>query len=133
MSNASSSNWYWALSYTVSGWITTCSRQNLLKILAFEANLAVIFFFNFCCVHFIARISPLFENFNFEVTLRFKRKIYPVDDEMKGLALPSNREDIVSGLGGAIPDQEVTIVRHLRFSAFSTAPERAPMIPGVRS
>lgn len=64
---------------------------------------------------------------------RFRLDHHPVDDEMKGLALPSNREDVVSGLGGAIPDQEVTIVRHLRFSAFSTAPERAPMIPGVRS
>lgn len=64
---------------------------------------------------------------------RFRLDHYPIDDEMKRLALPSNREDVVSGLGGTIPDKEVTIVRHFRFSAFSTTPECASMIPGVRS
>lgn len=52
---------------------------------------------------------------------------------MKRLAFPSNRKNVVSGLGGTIPDQEVTIVRHFRFSAFSTTPECASVIPGVRS
>lgn len=58
---------------------------------------------------------------------------YPVDDEVKGLTLPSNREDIISRLRGAVTDQEVTIVWHFRFCALSATAKSATVVPSVRS
>ena len=53
---------------------------------------------------------------------------YLVYDEVQALALPAAREDIVAGLRGAVPHEEVAILVHDLFSAL---PWDGPMVPSM--